>query len=94
MVDFFAYDVNLQYTDLLSIPSQIPPLREIGGAIGRNLHPTIYKAESGSLATARSRGGNREMFSVAIRIQANHETHHVKVHAISHFLKQNVEIEK
>lgn len=66
-------------TDLLSIPSQCPPLRETDGFLGSNLHPTVSKASKGALAMSRNRGGNREMISIAIRIQANHETHHVKV---------------
>lgn len=69
----------LHLIDLMSVPSQSPPLKEIGTAVGRHLHSTIYKSEPGVLVNVKNRGGNREMISVAIRIQAKHETHHVKV---------------
>lgn len=74
---------------MISSPSQSPPLKEFGTAIARHLHPTIYKSEQGVLVNSRDRTGSREMLSVAVRIQANHETHHVKVLpliSISHFL--------
>lgn len=64
---------------MTSIPSHPPPLKEFGTAPGKHLHPTIYKSEAGMLAGAKNRGGNREMFTVAVKIQAKHETHHVKV---------------
>lgn len=64
---------------MMSIPTKDPPLKEIGCHLGHHLSPTIFKSEPGMLATSKDRGGNREMFTVAVRIQANHETHHVKV---------------
>lgn len=67
---------------MMSIPSQSAPLKEIGTAIGRHLHSTICKSEPGVLVNADNRGGDREMISIAIRIQAKHETHHVKVSGI------------
>lgn len=66
-------------SDLMSIPSQSPPLKEFGTAVGRHLHSTICKSEPGVLVNAKNRGGEREMITVAIKIQAKHETHHVKV---------------
>ncbi|KAI4468685.1 autophagy-related 2 isoform a [Holotrichia oblita] len=65
-------------SDMLSTPSQSPPLLEVGTAIPKYLHPTILKSEPGVLQTCSDRGGNRDMVSVAIKIQASHETHHVK----------------
>lgn len=65
---------------MITIPNVRPPLKEVGSAPGRHLHPTIQKSESGILATAKNRGGSREMLTVAMKIQASHETHNVKVH--------------
>ncbi|KAI4468676.1 autophagy-related 2 isoform a [Holotrichia oblita] len=69
---------QLHHCDMLSTPSQSPPLLEVGTAIPKYLHPTILKSEPGVLQTCSDRGGNRDMVSVAIKIQASHETHHVK----------------
>lgn len=64
---------------MMSIPSVNPPLKDIGIAIGKHLHPTIYKSEVGMLSCANNRGGTREMVTVSVKIQNNHETHNVKV---------------
>ncbi|GJQ81695.1 Atg2 [Trypoxylus dichotomus] len=69
---------QLHHCDMMSTPSQNPPLLEVGTAIPKYLHPTILKSEAGVLQTCNDRGGNRDMVSVAIKIQASHETHHVK----------------
>lgn len=61
------------------MPSQSPPLKEVGTTLPKHLHPTIYESDVGTLTAAHGRGGNREMLSIAVKIQANHETHHVKV---------------
>lgn len=71
---------------MMSIPSQSPPLKEIGTAVGRHLHPMVSKSEPGVLANSNHRGGDRDMVTVAIKIQANHETHHVKVTCYLAFL--------
>lgn len=76
---FVCIVTNAIFLDMLSTPSQSPPLLEVGTALPKHLHSTIFKSESGVLQTANDRGGNRDMVSVAIKIQANHETHHVKV---------------
>lgn len=72
------HNAQLYHCDMMSIPTKDPPLKEIGCHLGHHLSPTIFKSEPGMLATSKDRGGNREMFTVAVRIQANHETHHVK----------------
>lgn len=64
---------------MMSIPNPSPPLKDIGSAVGKHLLPTIYKSEAGMLACANDRGGTREMVTVSVKIQANHDTHHVKV---------------
>ncbi|KAJ8968662.1 hypothetical protein NQ314_002185, partial [Rhamnusium bicolor] len=73
-----VHNVQLHHCDMISIPSLSPPLKEIGTVVGSHLHPTVYRSEVGMLSNAKNRGGSREMFSVAVKIQANHETHHVK----------------
>ncbi|KAK4884514.1 hypothetical protein RN001_000785 [Aquatica leii] len=73
-----ANHAQLYHCDMISSPSQSPPLKHVGTSVARHLHPTIYKSESGVLVNVSDRSNNRDMISVAIRIQANHETHHVK----------------
>lgn len=66
----------------MSIPNPSAPLKDIGSAAGKHLHPTIHKSEAGMLACSNNRGGSREMVTVSVKIRANHETHHVKVKKI------------
>lgn len=73
-----VHNSQLHHCDMITIPNVTPPLKEVGSAPGRHLYPTIQKSESGILATAKNRGGNREMLTVAMKIQASHETHNVK----------------
>ncbi|XP_025831922.1 autophagy-related protein 2 homolog B isoform X2 [Agrilus planipennis] len=73
-----AHDVQLHYCEMISTLSQNPPLKEVGSAVGNHLHTTIYKSEKGVLINSSGRGGDREQVSVAIKIRANHETHHIK----------------
>lgn len=65
--------------EMMSMPSQNPPLKEVGTTTPKHMHPTIYESDVGTLNVSHGRGGNREMLSIAVKIQANHETHHVKV---------------
>lgn len=74
-----VHKADLNHCEMMTVPSTTPPIRGIGGAIERHLNSTIYKSESGMTDGTNKRGGDREMFTVAVRIQANHETHHVKV---------------
>ncbi|XP_056630005.1 autophagy-related protein 2 homolog A [Diorhabda sublineata] len=71
-------NAKLYHCDMMSIPSQMQPLKEYGAPVGKHLCPTIYKSERGMLVTSKNRGGQREMFTVSVRIQAGHETHHLK----------------
>ncbi|KAK5648479.1 hypothetical protein RI129_003371 [Pyrocoelia pectoralis] len=73
-----ASNAQLYHCDMMSSPSQSPPLKQVGTAVQRHLHPTIYKSEPGVIVNSTDRSINRDMISVAVRIQANHETHHVK----------------
>lgn len=77
---------------MMSIPSQSAPLKEVGTAVGRHLYSTICKTEPGVLVNANNRGGNREMITVSIRIQAKHETHYVKVRNICFYCSVSSEI--
>ncbi|XP_072387744.1 autophagy-related protein 2 homolog A isoform X1 [Diabrotica undecimpunctata] len=72
------HNAQLYHCDMMGIPSQSSTIKPFGSPVGSHLHPTIYKSEQGMLVTSKNRGGNREMLTIAIRIQANHETHHVK----------------
>lgn len=71
---------SLHHSDLNPTPSQIAPLKEIGWTLPRHLYSTIYKSEPGVAVQAIGidRCGQRDMLSVAVRIQASHETHHMK----------------
>lgn len=64
---------------MMSIPSQNPPLIDHFLGAGKHLHSTIGRSQEGVLVDSKNKGEGREMLSVAIRIQAKHETHHVKV---------------
>lgn len=68
---------SLHHCDITSIPSQSAPLKEFGYALPRYLYSTIYKSEPGVVAHS-NRSPQRDMLSVAVRVQASHETHHVK----------------
>ncbi|XP_044263557.1 autophagy-related protein 2 homolog A isoform X3 [Tribolium madens] len=72
------HNAQLYHCDMISTPSHSPPLKDIGATPGKHLHPTIYSSEPGMLANGRDRGGNREMVTLCVKIQASHETHHVK----------------
>lgn len=71
---------SLHHCDMISTPSQSAPLKEIGCTLPRHLHTMIYKSEPGVAVQAigADRSGQRDMVSVAVRIQASHETHHMK----------------
>lgn len=78
--------VYIFFSEMMSIPSANPPLKDIGSAIGKHLHPTIYKSEMGMLTCSNNRGGTREMVTVSVKIQGDHETHDVKVIKIKYCL--------
>ncbi|KAH1007770.1 hypothetical protein HUJ04_004965 [Dendroctonus ponderosae] len=59
------------------------PLREPGAILGKELFPTIYQSDKKSMSLSKHRGKDREMFTVAVKVEANHETHHVKVVTVS-----------
>lgn len=73
-------NASVYHSDLSPTPSQIPPLKEFGCTLPRHLYMTIHKSEPGVAVQAigLDRCGIRDMLSVAVRIQASHETHHMK----------------
>lgn len=70
-------DVSLYHCGLITMPSQAPPLRSINSIIPKHCQRTIYRSESGANVTMNST--EKDMLSVAIRVQAAHETHRIKV---------------
>jgi autophagy-related protein 2 len=75
-------DVTLYHCGLITISSQDPPLRSINSIIPKHCQRTIYRSEPGANISLNLT--EKDMLSVAIRIQAAHETHRIKV--ISHGL--------
>nr|XP_022914053.1 autophagy-related protein 2 homolog B isoform X1 [Onthophagus taurus] len=73
-----ARKAEMYHCDMRSIPSQSPALLEIDSILGKHLYPTIYKSDNGVQQECTNRGGKRDMLSVAVKVQANHETHQVK----------------
>lgn len=76
-------DAHLFHSDMQPAPNTSPPLREADSMAGKYLLSTIYQSDGKVLAGSNSHGAEREMFTVAVKIQANHETHHVKVVTVS-----------
>ncbi|XP_076267231.1 autophagy-related 2 isoform X1 [Rhynchophorus ferrugineus] len=76
-------DAHLYHCDMQPTPSTASPLKEVDSTVGKYLFSTLYQSDSKILASSRNKRSDREMFSVAIKIQANHETHHVKAITVS-----------
>ncbi|XP_066263102.1 autophagy-related protein 2 homolog B [Euwallacea similis] len=76
-------DAQLYHCDIQPTPNTSASLKDADALLGNHLFPTIYKSDQKSFTSSTSRGGDREMFTVALKIQANHETHHVKVITVS-----------
>ena len=70
-------DVSLDHCALTTTPSQTPPLRSINSIIPRHCQRTIYRSEPGANVTLKST--EKDMLAVAIRNQAAHQTHRIKV---------------
>ncbi|XP_070517195.1 autophagy-related protein 2 homolog B isoform X2 [Cardiocondyla obscurior] len=74
-------NVSLDHCGLTTSPSQTPPLRSINSVRPRHCKKTIYRSESGSNVTANS--SDKDMVTVAVRIQAAHQTHRIKTSRIA-----------
>lgn len=70
-------NISLNHCGLTTTPSQTPPLRSINSIIPKHCLQTIYRSESGTNVTLKST--DKDMLAVAIRIQAAHQTHKIKV---------------
>lgn len=70
--------VSLNHCGLITSPSQAPPLRSMQSMTPRHCQPTIYRSERGASVTGNSM--EKDMLSVAVRIQAAHQTHRIKVY--------------
>lgn len=75
-----AVSASLHHSDLTSTPSQSAPLKEFDCTLPRHLYTTIHKSEPGVALQAinTDRCSQRDMLSVAVKVKANHETHHMK----------------
>ncbi|XP_031784416.1 autophagy-related protein 2 homolog A [Nasonia vitripennis] len=69
-------DIALHHCGLITMSSQTPPLRSINSIIPKHCQRTIYRSEPG--ANISMNLTEKDMLSVAIRIQAAHETHRIK----------------
>lgn len=76
-VCLMAKEVLLYHCGLITMPSQAPPLRSINSIIPKHCQRSIYRSEPGANITMNST--EKDMLSVAIRVQAAHETHRIKV---------------
>ena len=76
-VSTIVKNVSLYQCGLTTMPSQTPPLRSINSVIPRHCLPVIYRCETGANIALNST--EKDMLTVAIRIQATHQTHRIKV---------------
>ncbi|XP_011503827.1 PREDICTED: autophagy-related protein 2 homolog A [Ceratosolen solmsi marchali] len=74
-------DVKLYHCGLVTIPSQDPPLRSINSIIPKHCQRSIYRSEPGANISLNLI--EKDMLSVAIRIQAAHETHRIKTFRVA-----------
>ncbi|XP_014232573.1 autophagy-related protein 2 homolog A [Trichogramma pretiosum] len=74
-------EVTLYHCGINTIPSQAPPLRSINSIIPKHCHRTIYRSEPG--ANIAVNAIEKDMLSVAIKIQSAHETHRVKTFRVA-----------
>ncbi|KYQ51543.1 Autophagy-related protein 2 like protein A [Trachymyrmex zeteki] len=66
-------NVSLDHCGLTTSPSQTPPLRCINSVRPRYCERTIYRSTSGSNIAANP--NDKDMVTVAVRVQAAHQTH-------------------
>ncbi|XP_015509682.1 autophagy-related protein 2 homolog B [Neodiprion lecontei] len=73
--------VSLSHCGLITSPSQAPPLRSMNSIIPRHCQPTLYHSERGANVTVNST--EKDMLSVAVRIQSSHQTHRIKTFRVA-----------
>ncbi|KAK0093179.1 hypothetical protein PV326_014144 [Microctonus aethiopoides] len=74
-------NVSLNHCGITTIPSTSPPLRSINSVTPRHCQPAIYRSENGVHELANS--AEKDMLTVAVRIQAAHQTHHIKTFRVA-----------
>lgn len=67
----------LNHCGLITAPSQIPLLKPINSTMPKHCQRVIYRCESGSNTVLNS--SEKDMIMIAVRIQAAHQTHRIKV---------------
>lgn len=72
---------SLNHCGLTTTPSVVPPLRSIYSVTPRHCLPTIYQSEKGMNVNVVS--PEKDMLSVAVRVQTNHQTHHIKTFRVA-----------
>ncbi|KOC64737.1 Autophagy-related protein 2 like protein B [Habropoda laboriosa] len=75
-------ETSLDHCGLMTTPSQPPSLRHIDSATPRHCQNAIYKSEPGASAIA-TRNSDKDMVTLAIRIQAAHQTHRIKTFRVA-----------
>ncbi|XP_012057436.1 PREDICTED: autophagy-related protein 2 homolog B [Atta cephalotes] len=74
-------NVSLDHCGLTTSPSQTPPLRCINSVRPRYCERTIYRSTSGSNVAANP--NDKDMVTVAVRVQAAHQTHRIKTFRVA-----------
>ncbi|KAG7200135.1 hypothetical protein KM043_000574 [Ampulex compressa] len=74
-------NISLNHCGLTTVPSQTPPLRSINSVTPRHCQRAIYKSEPNGCAATNS--AERDMMTIAIRIQAAHQTHRIKTFRVA-----------
>lgn len=70
-------NISLNHCGLITSPSQAPPLRSMNSMMPKYCQPTIYRSEKG--ANVKMHSTEKDMLSLAVRIQSAHQTHRIKV---------------
>ncbi|XP_072742677.1 autophagy-related protein 2 homolog B [Anoplolepis gracilipes] len=74
-------NLSLDHCGLTTSPSQTPPLRCINSVTPRHCEKTIYRSGSGSNIAANL--SDKDMMTIAVRIQAAHQTHRIKTFRVA-----------
>ncbi|XP_015584958.1 autophagy-related protein 2 homolog B [Cephus cinctus] len=74
-------NASLNHCGLTTTPSQTPPLRSINSVTPKYCQRTIYRSESGANIVPNST--EKDMLTVAVRIQAAHQTHRIKTFRVA-----------
>lgn len=70
-------NVMLYQCGLTAMPAQTPALQPTNGSVPKHCLPVIYRCESG--ANVAQNSTEKDMLTVAVRVQATHQTHRIKV---------------